>query len=128
MFFCYCYYFRKNSVYESNKPLLLPAGCDSFDRIDNDANEVGDHIRSMHKYKNVFASIFKQVNYKRRTRRFIIIKKIGPLERICLLKKKKKHVFTYQNIHNMMYETTCNTRSNDNNSQLELLLLIHSEH
>lgn len=59
-FFYYCYYSRKNLVYESNKPLLLPAGCDSFDKIDDNTNGAGS-IRSMHKYKNVFASNFKQV-------------------------------------------------------------------
>jgi len=47
-------------MYDSNKPLLVPAGSDCFDKIDN-LNEAGS-IRSMHKYKSVFASNFKQVN------------------------------------------------------------------
>lgn len=38
----------------------MPAGSDCFEKIDN-LNEAGS-IRSMHKYKNIFASNFKQVN------------------------------------------------------------------
>jgi len=58
--FSFCYYFRKNHNYDPNKPLVVPAGSDCFDKIDN-LNEAGS-IRSMHKYKSVFASNFKQVN------------------------------------------------------------------
>lgn len=51
---------RKMCVYDSHKPLIVPAGHDCFDKID-DMNGAGS-IRSMDKYKNVFASNFKQVN------------------------------------------------------------------
>jgi len=58
--FLFYYYFRKNHIYDSNKALLVPAGTDCFEKIDN-LNEAGS-IRSMHKYKNTFVSAFKQVN------------------------------------------------------------------
>ncbi|VVC34099.1 Hypothetical protein CINCED_3A001829 [Cinara cedri] len=51
--------FPKTYVHDSSKPLLVPVGFDCFDKID-DTNEIGC-IRSMHKYKNAFASNFKQV-------------------------------------------------------------------
>ncbi|KAL5239847.1 hypothetical protein ACI65C_007257 [Semiaphis heraclei] len=51
--------YPKNHIYDSNKPLVVPAGSDCFDKIDNH-NEAGS-IRSMHKYRSVFASNFKQM-------------------------------------------------------------------
>lgn len=52
--------YPKNHIYDSNKALLVPAGSDCFEKIDN-LNEAGS-IRSMHKYKNIFVSNFKQIS------------------------------------------------------------------
>ncbi|KAF0761709.1 cytoplasmic dynein 2 light intermediate chain 1 [Aphis craccivora] len=52
--------YPKNHIYDSNKALLVPAGFDCFEKIDN-LNEAGS-IRSMHKYKNIFVSNFKQIS------------------------------------------------------------------
>ncbi|XP_060850810.1 cytoplasmic dynein 2 light intermediate chain 1 isoform X1 [Rhopalosiphum padi] len=52
--------YPKNHIYDSNKALLVPAGTDCFEKIDN-LNEAGS-IRSMHKYKNTFVSAFKQIS------------------------------------------------------------------
>lgn len=55
------FFTRKNCVQDWNKPLAIPAGSDCFDKID-DTSGTGGSIRSMHKYKNLYASVFKQVN------------------------------------------------------------------
>lgn len=61
-FIYFCSYFspRKNCVQDSNKPLVVPAYCDRFDKIDS--TDGAGSIRSMHKFKTLFSSHFKQVN------------------------------------------------------------------
>lgn len=58
----YIFFCRSNYVQDMpSKPLHLPSGYDSFDKIDNNTSG-SESIRSMHKYRNIFTSNFKQVN------------------------------------------------------------------
>ncbi|XP_050441539.1 cytoplasmic dynein 2 light intermediate chain 1 [Adelges cooleyi] len=50
--------YSKNYVQDSNKPLFIPAGTDSFDSIDQLDGNI--HLRSMQKYKHLFTTHFKQ--------------------------------------------------------------------
>lgn len=88
-FFFYYYSSRKNYVQDSNKPLIVPAYCDRFDKIDN-VDGTGS-IRSMHKFKTLFASHFKQVNeHNNRTTLLNVTKKKNKsiLNNVCLVGKR----------------------------------------